>query len=181
MGKVRLLIDEEGRLRDQLHTQSQAEADLKAQLMRSFEGKANTKMTPEKENHLDSALKNIDNSSINVCPTCESMRDEIKELNRKLKSSQKELEMMNIRNEELLKQIRLMAISEEVSKPNPGSSHGKEGIREPSPKPHTQHSPGLNFTKQSIREPDESNFGSKYSQSKDRREELSFRAGPEVI
>lgn len=111
LGKVKLLVNEEGKLRDQLHSHSQADAEVKLQLMKSFEGKLTSKMTPEKDSHMESAFRHIDNSSINVCPTCEGLRDENRDLQRKLGHTKKESEMLNIRNEELLKQIRLLAVS----------------------------------------------------------------------
>lgn len=110
--KVKMLIDEESRLREQVHSQTQNEAELKTQLMKSFDGKASFKHTPEKDSHIDSTLKQMDHSSINVCPTCDSLREENKEIKSKLSIAKKESEMMNLQNQELLKQIKLMASSD---------------------------------------------------------------------
>lgn len=180
LGKVKILVHEEGNLRDQLQVHTQAENDLKSQLMKSFEGKVNNRTTPEKENQLDSALKNIDNSSINICPTCESLRDEIKDITRRLRTSQKETEMMKITNDELLKQIRLMAISEETQKHKPESPKTKDILKEPTFRPSYQQLGDLNLEKPTYRVNEQEKSNQQYSETNDRREELSFRPGQQT-
>jgi hypothetical protein len=184
LGKVKLLVNEEGRLRDQLQAHSQTEIELKNQLMKSFEAKANNKMTPEKEAHFDSAFKHIDNSSINVCPTCESLREDNKDLSRRLKTSQKELEMMNIRNEELLKQIRLMAISEEAIPERQEQRLQREITIETPSKSNTRLADDAALQKPKFSLQEEFLERTKFTDSKERREELSFRpttSSPQLI
>lgn len=170
-----MLIDEESRLREQVHSQTQNKAELKAQLRHSFEGKSGFRNTPEKDFEMEHSLKNIDSSSINVCPTCESYREEVKELKSKLSFSKKDSEKINLQNGELLKQIRLMAKSESAVKQTKEKS--PERFRDISSVTEVKyHEPKNNHSYQMNTDISLSRLGSAIKPTKD---ELSFRThGP---
>jgi hypothetical protein len=108
MAQLKVVIGEERKVREEMHEILEREHKLKERMAAYERDKESRKEKEMREQEV-----NKENLEIRECQVCKISAEEKRDQKKQIVALNKEVELLKMRNEELLKQIRMSAVSEE--------------------------------------------------------------------